>query len=83
MGRLPGHCPYCGRAEPVIRGLVHTLGRYPGRVFRHLPFEDVHAALAAEAACAQGKFWEMHDLLLAHQDALTVADLHDCARQLG
>jgi Na+/H+ antiporter NhaA len=81
-------CPYCGRAEPVIRELAHTLGRDLRFVFRHLPLEDVHehaalAAEAAEAAGAQGKFWEMHDLLLAHQDALTVPDLHDYARQLG
>ena len=43
-------------------------------VWRHLPLNDVHpdtqlAAEAAEAAADQGAFWEMHDLLLAHQDA--------------
>jgi protein-disulfide isomerase len=81
-------CPYCGRAEPVIRELVQTFGRDLRFVFRHLPLEDVHehaalAAEAAEAAGAQGRFWEMHDLLLAHQDALTVPDLRDYARQLG
>jgi protein-disulfide isomerase len=52
----------------VIRELVHTPGRDLGCVFRHLPLEDVHvrAALAAEAAGAQGKFWEMQDVILAH-----------------
>ena len=49
-------------------------------VWRHLPLNDVHpnaqlAAEAAEAAAAQGRFWEMHDLLLDHQDALRVPDL--------
>ena len=44
-------------------------------VWRHLPLNDVHphaqlAAEAAEAAAAQGKFWEMHDQLIEHQDAL-------------
>ena len=70
-------CPYCGQAEPVVRELLADFGdvRY---VWRHLPLTDVHphaqlAAEAAEAAAAQGTFWEMHDLLLAHQDALRAA----------
>ena len=69
-------CPYCGQAETVIRELLSDFGdlRY---VWRHLPLNDVHphaqlAAEASEAAGAQGKFWEMHDLMLAHQDALTL-----------
>ena len=41
------------------------------------------AAEAAEAAAAQGAFWEMHDLLLDHQDALALADLVAYAEQLG
>ena len=81
-------CPHCGRAEPVIRQLVQTFGQDLRFVFRHLPLEEVHehaalAAEAAEAAGAQGRFWEMHDMLLAHQDALTVEDLLAYARQLG
>jgi Na+/H+ antiporter NhaA len=79
-------CPYCGQAEPVVRELLaHTGVRY---VWRHLPLTDVHphaalAAEAAEAAAAQGAFWEMHDLLLDHQDALTVPDLVRHAEGLG
>jgi Na+/H+ antiporter NhaA len=80
-------CPYCGRAEPVIRELLQEFGevRY---VWRHLPLSDVHphgqiAAEAAEAAADQGAFWEMHDLLFEHQDALTPEDLLGYARQLG
>jgi Na+/H+ antiporter NhaA/2-hydroxychromene-2-carboxylate isomerase len=79
-------CPYCGRAEPVVRDLLEdTDVRY---VWRHLPLSDVHpraqlAAEAAEAAAAQGAFWEMHDLLLAHQDELEGKDLMRYADQLG
>jgi Na+/H+ antiporter NhaA len=80
-------CPYCGRAEPVVRQLLQEFGdvRY---VWRHLPLSDVHpnaqlAAEAAEAAAAQGAFWEMHDLLFQHQDALRPGDLIGYAQQLG
>ncbi len=78
-------CPYCGRAEPVVRELLREFGdvRY---VWRHLPLTDVHprAQLAAEAAEAAGeRFWEMHDLLLSHQDALRPDDLIGYAEQLG
>ena len=80
-------CPYCGQAEPVIRELLADFGdlRY---VWRHLPLSDVHphaqlAAEAAEAAAAQGAFWAMHDLLLAHQDALAPRRPGPYAEQLG
>jgi Na+/H+ antiporter NhaA len=80
-------CPYCGQAEPVVRELLRDFGdvRY---VWRHLPLNDVHpnaqlAAEAAEAAADQGRFWEMHDLLLAHQDALRPDDLIGYAGQVG
>ena len=79
-------CPYCGRAEPVIRELLSDFGdvRY---VWRHLPLSDVHpdaelAAQASEAAAEQGMFWEMHDLLLGHQGALSAADLKEYAERL-
>ncbi len=79
-------CPYCGRAEPAVRDLItDTDLRY---VWRHLPLTDVHpqaqlAAEAAEAAAAQGKFWEFHDLLLAHQDRLKIVQLLRYAEELG
>jgi len=80
-------CPYCGQAEPVVRELLREFGdvRY---VWRHLPLNDVHpraqlAAEAAEAATDQGAFWELHDLLLDHQDALRPDDLIGYAEQLG
>jgi Na+/H+ antiporter NhaA len=80
-------CPYCGQAEPVVRELLRDFGdvRY---VWRHLPLNDVHpraqlAAEAAEAAAEQSAFWEMHDLLLDHQEALGPRDLIAYAEQLG
>jgi protein-disulfide isomerase len=68
-------CPYCRAAEPIVAGLIEALGDQISVTFRHFPRRDVHphaqhAAEVAEAAEAQGKFWEMHDLLLANQDAL-------------
>ncbi len=81
-------CPYCGQAERVIRELLVSFGHDVRYVWRHLPLNDVHgyaqtAAEAAEAAHAQGKFWEMHDRLLEHQDELAVADLVRHAEAIG
>ncbi|MDX6569632.1 MAG: hypothetical protein QOH15_2210, partial [Gaiellales bacterium] len=81
-------CPYCGRAEPALRDLVSEFGDDIRYVFRHLPLSDVHphaqlAAEAAEAAGKQGRFWEMHDLLFAHQEALLPPDLLEYATELG
>ena len=80
-------CPYCGAAEPAARA---TLADDSDLLFvwRHLPLTDVHpraqlAAEAAEAAGQQGRFWEMHDLLLDHQDHLLPKDLLAYAEQLG
>ena len=81
-------CPYCGQAEPVIRTLLSEFGSDLRYVFRQLPLDDVHenaerAAEASEAAGAWGKFWEMHDLLFQHQDALGTEDLRKYAGDLG
>ncbi|GGT01713.1 Na+/H+ antiporter NhaA [Streptomyces chromofuscus] len=80
-------CPYCGQAEPAVRELLGSTVdvRF---VWRHLPLTDVHpnaqlAAEASEAAARQGRFWEMHDLLLARQDALSARDLLRYAQELG
>ena len=81
-------CPYCGRAEIVVRELLVSFGDDLRYVWRHLPLNDVHpnaqmAAEAAEAAGAQGAFWEMSDRLLAHQDQLAPSDLRRHAGELG
>jgi protein-disulfide isomerase len=81
-------CSYCGQAEQAIRELLSSLGTDVRYVWRHLPLNDVHpdaqlAAEASEAAAAQGRFWDMHDLLLEHQDDLAPKDLARYAKQLG
>jgi Na+/H+ antiporter NhaA len=81
-------CDYCAQADVVVRELMLSLGDDLRYVWRHLPLGDVHpdaplAAEAAEAAGAQGAFWEMHDVLFAHQDALTPRDLGGYAEDLG
>ena len=71
-------CPYCGEAYPIVKEIQRRLGvRF---VFRNFPLTQSHphaehAAEAAEAAAAQEKFWEMHDYLFEHQQALDVAHL--------
>ena len=81
-------CPFCGRATGVVAELRRRFGDDLRYVFRHLPLADVHehaelAAQAAEAAAAQGRFWEMHDLLFTHQDELQFEDLIGYAGSLG
>jgi Na+/H+ antiporter NhaA len=81
-------CPYCGQAEVVIRSLLDSFGDDLRYAWRHLPLNDVHpgaqiAAEAAEAASAQGRFWEMHDRLLANQDQLLPTDLARHANEVG
>ena len=81
-------CPGCGELFATIRELRGRLGDELRLVFRHYPRSGVHphaqlAAEAAEAAGAQGHFWEMHDLLFANQNALTTNDLNRYAKQLS
>jgi len=68
-------CPFCGAAYPEIKKVQQKLGSRLRFVFRNFPITSLHefaerAAEAAEAASAQGKFWEMHDFLYEHQDIL-------------
>ena len=81
-------CPYCAAAAPVLRRLVAEADGAVRLVFRNYPLPDVHphaltAALAAEAAAAQGAFWEMHELLFDRQDRLSDADLRAYGEELG
>jgi protein-disulfide isomerase len=81
-------CPNCKQAQPAVKLLLE---RFAGRVrfvFRHFPLEDVHphalnAALAAECAAGQGRFWDMHDLLFENQQHLQLKELHAYAARLG
>ena len=80
-------CPNCKQAAPAVKLL---LGRHVGRVrfvFRHFPLEEVHthsllAALAAEAAGGQGRFWPMHDLLFENQPYLKERQIRAYAQQI-
>jgi protein-disulfide isomerase len=73
-------CPHCGRAYPIVEAARRQLGKEMGFVYRHFPLAEAHphallAAEAAEAAGAQGKFWQMHHMLFEHQDALDPDDI--------
>jgi protein-disulfide isomerase len=81
-------CPYCSQTHFVVQALEQLLGNLLGFVFRNFPLTSVHphaehAAAAAEAAGAQGKFWEMHDCLFEHQQALDDIHLLAFAAELG
>lgn len=81
-------CPYCGRAEDTIRELLERFDDELTYVWRHLPLQDVHpraqmASEAAEAAASQGKFWEMHDLMIDHQHDIELSDLRAYAEQIN
>ena len=81
-------CPACGSLFQTIRQLHAKFGADVRLVFRHYPLSGIHphaekAAEAAEAAAAQGRFWEMHDLLFEHQDALRTRDLYKYFDRLG
>src|SRR5579872_6772917 len=65
-------CPYCGAAYPIVKRIQKELGTSLRFVFRNFPITNSHpqaewAAETAEAASAQGKFWEMHDFLYENQ----------------
>jgi protein-disulfide isomerase len=81
-------CPYCLEAYPIVQEVQERLGDSIRLVFRNFPLSTVHpdaehAAEAAEAAAAQGKFWEMHDYLYEHQDYLDDAHLLKYAANIG
>jgi protein-disulfide isomerase len=81
-------CPYCGRAYPIVKEVQERLGDRLRFVFRNFPLTTAHpraevAAEAAEAAGAQGRFWEMHDHLFENQSRLGDEDLHSYAEELG
>ena len=80
-------CPHCKQAAPAVKLLLE---RFAGRirfVYRHFPLKEVHphavqAAEAAESAGAQGKFWQMHDLLFDNQSHLKADHLRGYAERL-
>ena len=80
-------CPNCRQAAPAVKLILeHWRGRVR-LVWRHFPLEGVHphalsAALASEAAAAQDRFWQMHDVLLENQAHLKTNHLRGYARRL-
>jgi protein-disulfide isomerase len=81
-------CPYCGQAYPIIKEVQEQLGNKLRFVFRNFPLTEIHphaehAAEAAEAAAVQNRFWEMHDYIYEHQQALDDKHLGKYADNLG
>lgn len=81
-------CPYCGEQYPEIKAVQEALGQDLCFVFRHFPLAEAHphaehAAELTEAADSVGKFWEMHDRLYEHQNALDDQSLAGHAKALG
>jgi protein-disulfide isomerase len=81
-------CPHCGRAYPIVKEIQHILGSDLVFVFRNFPLSKIHphafaAAVAAEAARLQGKYWEMHDIIFEHQKNLDENNLFLLAEQVG
>ncbi|WP_343523647.1 thioredoxin domain-containing protein [Pedobacter sp.] len=81
-------CPYCGDAYPIMKEIEETFGDQIKFVFRHFPLANAHqyafpAAIAAEAAALQGKFWEMHDALYENQYRLNAELFDELAETIG
>ncbi len=81
-------CPYTRQSTTIVRAIQQQLGDQLRFVFRNFPLTEIHphalhAALAAEAAAAQGKFWQMHDSIFHHQHTLGDADLEQFAEAVG
>ncbi|GAA4160149.1 DsbA family protein [Chryseobacterium ginsenosidimutans] len=81
-------CPYCRAAYPVLKELMSQFGSQVKFVFRNFPLSEMHqyarpAALAAEAANLQGKFWEMHDAIYENQQELNENFLMKLAEKLN
>jgi protein-disulfide isomerase len=80
-------CPYCGEAYPIVKDIQERMGERLRFVFRNFPISTSHphaeqAAEAAEAAGAQGRYWEMHDHLYENQRHLGDDDLRSYADAL-
>lgn len=81
-------CPYCGAAYPVLKELMKEFKGQVKFVFRNFPLSEMHpyarpAAIAAEAADLQGKFWEMHDVIYENQQSLNENFLFQLAEKIG
>src|SRR4051812_49423736 len=80
-------CPYCGAAYPVLKEIMNKYGNQIKFVFRNFPLSEMHqyarsAAIVAEAAALQGKFWKMHDAIYENQQYLSENLLLELAEKL-
>lgn len=78
-------CPHCGRAYPIVKAIQKKMGKKLKFAFRNFPLAEIHphavtAAIAAEAAAVQGKFWPMHDILFENQRDLSGQAILNYAR---
>ena len=81
-------CPYCRKANRIVKQIQEKLGNKLAYIFRNYPLQDLHpnalhAAIAAETANIQGKFWEMHDMIFENQRSLEDASLLNYAKEIG
>ena len=80
-------CPFCSRVEPTLKQITDTYKDDVRIVWRNEPLSfhpnALPAAKAAMAAAKQGKFWQMHDLMFAHQQDLSEAKYEEWAKQIG
>jgi protein-disulfide isomerase len=80
-------CPYCGAAYPILKEMMQKYGKQIKFVFRNFPLSEMHqyarpAAIVAEAASLQGKFWEMHDAIYENQRLLSEPFLLELVEKL-
>ena len=81
-------CPYCRRAQPLVKRLLYQRGKELLFVFRNFPLREIHphayiSAVAAEAAGKQGKFWQIHDLIFENQNKLSANYLLSLVENIG
>jgi predicted DsbA family dithiol-disulfide isomerase len=81
-------CPYCKRAETVVRALLDRFPEQVRYVYRHFPLDSIHpdargASEAAVCAEAQGRFWEYHDVLFEKAPAFASEQLVSYAAEIG
>lgn len=81
-------CPFCARVEPTLRQIEEHYGDEVRIVFKHLPLRTLHPQAvathaAAEAAHRQGRFWEMHDAILADPRQTSPEHFAELAERIG
>jgi protein-disulfide isomerase len=81
-------CPHCAAAHSILKRIQQKYKEQVALIFRHFPLSEIHeyakiAAISAEAAANQGKFWEMHDMIFENQSKLSTLYLLRMADSMG